>query len=129
MLYELEICPQLQLRRFAVRLVKKGWSLIQLVLDRCVVLTLVSVSFLFNNQTSGAWSDAVTRHKYIRMTFSLPCNRASAGTEVMKFGLPEDSETMGLMSLALSLESLSVGNGGKAEGIVILYVYKWNNLH
>ena len=41
----------------------------------------------------------------------------------MKFGFPRDSESMGLMSLVLSLESLSVGNGGKAEVIVAPYVY------
>jgi hypothetical protein len=38
----------------------------------------------------------------------------------MNFGFPEDSESMGLVSLALSLGSLSVGNCGKAEGIVVL---------
>jgi hypothetical protein len=88
------------------------------------VLTLVSI-----NRASGAGSDAVTRHKDLRRTFSLPYNRASAGSEVRDFGVPDDSESMGLMSLALSLESLSVGNGSKAEGIVVLYVYNYNNLH
>jgi hypothetical protein len=41
----------------------------------------------------------------------------------MNFGVSDDSESMGLMSLALTLASLGVGNGGKAEGIVVLYVY------